>query len=287
MRKHGYLLAGIASFLFFGVLAALFFDTDEQRVLRRENRVLSSELTRQSGRIEIIEGVMPGLKAKDARVYNDIFKSFPPEVEIQPSLSSKSNVELELLSSAAVSRMDVAAAAVSSALDSLKILVEADSSVISEIPSILPLRNFELSWTGASTGQKFNPFFKLAREHQGIDLMAPYGSDVLATAPGVVSFIGRQEHEFGNMIILKHSRGYHTTYANLDIIQVRLGQNVERGTIIGTVGSSGRSIVPHLHYEVLKDSLCVEPVHYFFGDLDEAKYKEMLIRALTTGQSMD
>lgn len=287
MKLRKYILAGLASAVFFYIVTSLVYDTPQQRIIRKENRVLSSEMARYGRRLDIIEDVLPALKAGDARLYHNIFSTLPPEVGDSPAIHRMAIPELEIMTSAALSRMDSAAAEVSAVLDSVEAIVRTDPSCLSSVPSILPIPDFNINGTGASVGLKFNPFFKTVREHQGIDLMAPVGTEVVASAPGIVSSVGRQAREFGNIIIIMHPGGYHTTYANLDVIKVRVGQELSRGDVIGEVGSSGRSLVPHLHYEVIKDSLCVEPVHYFFGDLNVSQYNEMLTRALTNGQSMD
>ncbi len=286
MKILKYFLQSIAAAMVFYILSALVYDTPQQRDLRRENALLSSEIERMGERMDLVEDVTAGLHARDTQLYHSIFASYPPEVEAAPDFHRRSTRELNRMAASSVARMDSIAALVSVALDSLT-LKAGKAGALAGIPSVLPVRNFSLNCTGASVGPKYSPFFKTIREHQGIDLMAAEGTEVIATASGVVADVGRQARDFGNIVILRHPGGYHTVYAHLDAIKVSRGQSVARGKVIGTVGTSGRTFVPHLHYEVVKDSLCMEPVHYFFGDLNEIDYNEMLTRALTTGQSMD
>lgn len=91
--------------------------------------------------------------------------------------------------------------------------------------------------------------------HSGVDLAAKLGTPVLAVADGTVAFVGMQG-SYGNLVVINHQDGYQTRYAQLDRIQVKLGQRVQRGTQIGTVGMTGKpsSPQPHLHFEVRSNS---------------------------------
>ena len=91
----------------------------------------------------------------------------------------------------------------------------------------------------------------------------------------------------GNRVTVEHAHGLRTVYAHLNSIKVSEGQSVRQGTAIGTVGQSGSCFAPCLHYEVLRGGIVQEPVNYFFAELDPATFHEMMVVALTTGQSMD
>ncbi len=97
--------------------------------------------------------------------------------------------------------------------------------------------------------------------HEGIDLSAPAGTPVKATADGVVSFAGRSG-DFGRLVIIDHGGGWQTRYAHLKRIKVKKGKKVRRGDVIGTVGKSGNATGNHLHYEVRHDGNPVDPRPY-------------------------
>jgi len=99
-------------------------------------------------------------------------------------------------------------------------------------------------------GWRKNPFGKGYEFHSGIDIEAPYGSRVVATADGVVEMAGYYG-DYGKAVLIKHPSGYMTLYGHLSEISVKAGQEVKAGQVIGKVGSTGRSTGPHLHYEVL------------------------------------
>jgi len=94
--------------------------------------------------------------------------------------------------------------------------------------------------------------------HSGIDITAPHGSKVLATADGVVEFAGWYG-DYGKTVIIRHPSGYLTLYGHLSQVDVKEGQRVKAGDVVGRVGSTGRSTGPHLHYEVIRDNKPIDP----------------------------
>ena len=132
--------------------------------------------------------------------------------------------------------------------------------------------------------------------HDGMDLVASVGTEVVATANGRVSLTRRSSRESGNSVEIDHGNGYKTVYSHLgDIlvyshlgdILVRNGMVVERGETIARVGNSGMSFAPHLHYKVVLRGKEVDPLNYFFASLSMEQYKEMLLISSNTGQSLD
>ncbi len=112
-------------------------------------------------------------------------------------------------------------------------------------------------------GYRRDPFTHRYEFHKGIDIKAPYGTPVRATAEGKVVFAGWKPG-YGRVVIIEHAYGFKTVYAHLSKIKVKKGQWVKSGRIIGKVGSTGRSTGPHLHYEVWKNSRAVNPYSYMY-----------------------
>lgn len=291
-----YILGSIVLAAVAYLLLAVFYDTPEEEALERENVLLRQELAKMEERTDLLENVVDGLQERDASLYREIFNSTPPTYLVNHADSSRfdisnlaqlGEVELVWLAHRNVTRMDTVAARTAAYLDEIAGKLDSGKVRPSAIPSIIPLRSFSITQTGASVGMKFNPFFKTIRLHEGIDLMAPAGTPVVATADGQVTAVERKEKGFGNRVVITHPGGIKTVYAHLQEVKVGQGQSVRRGSIIGLVGASGRAFAPHLHYEVLKDGKRMEPVHYFFADLNELTYRDMLMMAMTAGQSMD
>ncbi|HZY26517.1 MAG TPA: M23 family metallopeptidase, partial [Bacteroidales bacterium] len=123
--------------------------------------------------------------------------------------------------------------------------------------------------------------------HYGMDFTAPLGTDVYATGNGTVVGMVSSQRGFGKHIIIDHGFGYSSVYAHLSNFNVKVGQKVKRGDIIGYVGNSGTSVANHLHYEIKLNGVNVDPVNYFFEDLSSEEYEKMVEIASKTGQSFD
>lgn len=112
---------------------------------------------------------------------------------------------------------------------------------------------------GSNFGYRRDPFTRRAKFHSGVDLKARWGDAVGASQAGIVQFAG-WHHGYGNMVIVDHGGGVTTQYAHLSSFDVEPGAHVERGTIIGRAGSTGRATSPHLHYEVRIDGNAMDPL---------------------------
>ncbi|WP_173980162.1 M23 family metallopeptidase [Magnetospirillum sp. UT-4] len=129
---------------------------------------------------------------------------------------------------------------------------------VRSLPVAAPLADYEIA---SGFGHRIDPFNRRRALHSGIDLMAPLKAPVLATAPGRVVYAGRNGG-YGRMVEIEHAPGIRTRYAHLATIRVRVGQRIAVGKPIGTLGSSGRSTAPHLHYEVVVDGLPRDPERF-------------------------
>jgi len=153
-------------------------------------------------------------------------------------------------------------------------------------PAIMPISNEDLRRTGSGFGMRLHPILNIVRMHEGIDFHAPVGTEVFATADGVVKDV-RTSETFGKVIVIDHGYGLETFYAHLSGYKVRIGEKVARGNLIGFVGNTGLSMGPHLHYEVHIFNREVDPVNYFFKDLTPEEYKEIVLISQSFEESMD
>jgi murein DD-endopeptidase MepM/ murein hydrolase activator NlpD len=150
----------------------------------------------------------------------------------------------------------------------------------------LPVSNNDLKRTASGWGMRIHPIYKILRFHFGMDFTAVTGTEVFATGIGIVKLAGR-ETGYGNTVVIDHGFGYETYYAHLNRLNVHVGQKVNRGDVIGFVGSTGTSTAPHLHYEVSKNGQKVNPQNYYFQDLTPAEYEKMIAISSNMGQSFD
>lgn len=275
---------------------ALVFDTPEEKELRRQNRSMEEAQVLLEARIELLEQVVSDLQERDRELYGELFQTVPPAYRLAAgdtnrlvlsAIDHMSYADLVWNAYAGVSRMESHSRRVDMMFDTINAAITQPTSRPTGIPSIVPVKGFTITQTGASVGNKINPFYKILRPHEGIDLAATEGTPVMAAADGTVTEIQTGHRTFGNRITITHPGGIQTTYSHLSKISVARGQQVRQGALVGEVGSTGRAFASHLHFEVLVDGQPVEPVHYFFADLDRHSYRDMLLAAMTNGQSLD
>ena len=271
-----YLLLGLLIALGLYGIYELVYIGKQDRALQRENKYLQEHYDNLLARSYLVDDVLKGLQARDNQIYHNIFNVDPPSEE--GLIGSGDESELEKYFAADEEQL------VKSSHEALEDLARTAGQVDRQIKAINDCLSAR---TGATTGKKINPFFKTFASHTGIDLMAPYGTDVTATAGGVVVEVLKQNKGLGNMVIIDHGDGFQTTYAHLSDIYVAINQKVKRGKVIGRVGNSGTSFSTSLHYEVRKSGRAVDPVNYFFANLSPSAYSDMLLLANTTGQSLD
>ena len=144
------------------------------------------------------------------------------------------------------------------------------------IPAIQPVSFSDRVRVRANFGMRIDPFYKDRRMHEGIDIGGTVGEPIFATGNGRVEKVEYNPWGYGRMILINHGFGYKTRYGHLQNIEVAEGQQVIRGQRIGTLGNTGKSTSPHLHYEVIFRNRPVNPINYFANDMTEAEYENML-----------
>jgi murein DD-endopeptidase MepM/ murein hydrolase activator NlpD len=143
-------------------------------------------------------------------------------------------------------------------------------------PAIQPISQKDLTRFGSSFGMRYHPILKIVRPHTGIDLSAPQGTPIYATADGRVLEAGYSAGGFGKKVLVDHGFGYRTLYGHCSELLVNPGQFVKRGEVIAKVGSTGLSKAPHLHYEVHINGRPVDPVNYYANNLSPEEYDRMI-----------
>jgi murein DD-endopeptidase MepM/ murein hydrolase activator NlpD len=136
-------------------------------------------------------------------------------------------------------------------------------------------------------GMRMHPIYKRRKMHTGMDFSAQKGTEIYATGEGKVIEVERSRRGYGNHVVIDHGYGYTTLYAHMSNFNVRRGQEVRRGEVIGYIGNTGTSVAPHLHYEVIKSGNKVNPINYYFNDLSPEEYEQMIEFASQPTQSFD
>jgi len=164
-----------------------------------------------------------------------------------------------------------------------------DAVMLQGVPTLKPIEALDQLQLVSGFGIRINPFHKGKYKHQGMDFAAPRGTLVQATAPGKIKRVRVSSllAGYGNYITIDHGNGFTTLYAHLDDLFVRNGEKVSKGQIIGTVGSSGGSMAPHLHYEIHLKGKPVDPVVFMIEGLSSSEHSQLLSVNNQHNQSLD
>lgn len=291
LRVLKYIAASISLAVIYYIVFALFISTDTERRLKQENRMFGKLYPEMAEKEALLGDVVAELQQRDNGIYEEIFHSaslpsmdfgYAGFASVGDSVSDDEAVRYAEMKLATVVR---SAARVDS---TLRYVLDRCAEMRDALPPLhLPLKDFSYARTGASAGSKINPFYKVPVKHDGLDLLVPSGTPVYAPADGMVTETIRSGLGSGNVIVIDHGNGYVTRYAHLQEIHVRKGRPVKRGDKIGLTGMSGRSFAPHLHYTVMRDTVVLDPLNYFFGSVTPATYVEMMVLGESIAQSMD
>ena len=284
-------VASLSLTVVYYVLFALFFSTETENRLERENEMFEREFPLLQQKEALLSDVIESLDGRDDRIYEEIFQASAPSLSPMTSVRDFSGVDTipdhELVVYAQRKLDGVIASAAAVEEDFLRIAELLQDPSFAMPPMSNPLDKFTFAQTGASVGDKINPFYKVPIRHNGLDMVSHSGEPVRVAADGVVTEVIKSRKGLGNVVVVSHDGGYVTRYAHLADIGVRKGRSLKKGDVIGYVGVSGNSFAPHLHYEVHKDTLVMDPVNHLFASLDPEEYVNVMILAVTTGQSLD
>lgn len=290
-KLFAFILATMSMAVVYYILFALVFSTETERRLKVENEMYEMEMPDLERKEQMISDVVEGLKVRDNRIYEEIFHMAAPGVEPMSSvdflagLDSIPDDNIVRYTEEKLYKLEGSSARVDANFDRIMSVIQGEGFVMP--PMTIPLNDFKFAQTGASVGDKINPFYKVSIRHNGLDMLAHSGEPVYAAADGIIKEVIRSRKGLGNVVVIDHGNGYVTRYAHLADIEVGRGRKVKRGARIGYVGVSGNSFAPHLHYEVLKDTLVLDPINHFFASVTPEEYMNMLVMSVSTGQSMD
>ena len=249
-----------------GVLVAKLTESFEQRSLRHENSLLMKEITELRYGVDELKTSMETLEDTDnmLRIMIDLplINEDVREVGIGGSVpyefSNPNNPARDVMLDLDKLEREVKLQRESFEQIQQKILDNQD--LIEHTPSIWPVDGGRLT---SYFGKRHDPFTRRFVPHYGIDISAKRGTHVYATASGLVK-VAKRKYTFGKVVIIDHGYGFETVYGHMHSFAVTAGQKIQRGDLIGTVGNTGRSTGPHLHYEVRINNQAVNPLDFMF-----------------------
>lgn len=268
---------------------------DKEAALKYE--IVKDNYSTLATKTKILQQQMAELEKRDNEVYRSIFEANPLSDSARTkSIEKKKEIakvnllgedELGVEIAKTLNNITARIAYQFESYNGIEKLINNQETKIASIPAIQPISNKQLNRIASGFGMRIHPIYGIAKMHYGLDFTAPQGTPIYATGDGVVATSGVGSGT-GNHVIINHGYGYETEYMHMVRIKARVGQRVKRGEVIGWVGSTGASTAPHLHYEVHINGSPVDPVYFFFNDLNAEQYDRVLkIAATGSAKSFD
>ena len=302
-RRLGVALLSITGSFLAGFILLIIYlnipqiETPKEKSLKRELNNLKLQYGLLNKKMAQIEDVMGNIEDRDDNIYRLYFEANPiPEEQRMAGFGGINRYkDLEgfdnsKLITETTKRMDLLMKRLvvqSKSLDEIADLAKEKENLLAAIPAIQPVKNEDLSRIASGYGWRTDPFTKVKKFHYGMDFTSPRGTPIYATGDGMVTRADSRSTGYGNHIRIDHGYGYTSLYAHLYKYNVRRGQRVKRGDVIGFVGSTGRSEAPHLHYEIFKDGDRINPINFYYGNLSPEEFSKILDKAQRENQSLD
>lgn len=296
LRVAGFLATATFFAVIIITLAFTFLDSPRTKQVERELHQLELNYELLQERMAVAASVLEELEERDDNLYRAVFEAEPITKDVRnmgyggterfDELNKLSRGELIKKTYEDLARLERKLYVQSKSFDEIAKLAESKGEMLASIPAITPVKN-TTTWVASGFGFRIDPIYKLRKFHWGMDFSGAVGTDIHATGNGRVVEVRRSQRGYGNQITIDHGYGYQTSYSHLKTILVREGQRVQRGEVIGLMGSTGKSTAPHLHYEVIKDGNKVNPIYFFYNDLDSKEYDELVKLVDSNKQSFD
>jgi murein DD-endopeptidase MepM/ murein hydrolase activator NlpD len=291
LRVFGFLSALAVSCLIVISLYNRFIPRPKDLETEAKYKAMKDNYATLNGKIKSLQQQMAELEKRDNQVYRSIFEANPlPDsaraklVEQKKEIDKVSAMNDDELGKDIANSLNNLAARIAyqtGSYNDIQKLIENQGDKLASIPAIQPLSNKDLTRIASGFGMRIDPVYGTPKMHKGLDFTAPQGTPIYATGDGLVSTAGYSEGGYGNHVIISHGYGYQTLYGHMVRLKVSGGQKVKRGEVIGWVGSTGKSTGPHCHYEVHINGEAVDPVYFFYNDLNAEQYDRLLKLAAT------
>jgi murein DD-endopeptidase MepM/ murein hydrolase activator NlpD len=300
-KRFWRVIGWLSSALVFGSIVLLiaynFLDSPKEKQLKREINEMELQYDILQQRMNLADAVLKDLQQRDDQIYRVIFEAEPIPAEVREAgygginrykeLEGYDNSELMTETSRKVDKLSRQIYIQSKSYDEVFELVKQKTVMLASIPGIQPVSMKGPARVASGYGYRIHPIYKTPMMHEGIDFTAPIGTEIYATGNGVVAKTEYNGRGYGNNVVINHGFGYSTLYGHMSRFNVRPGQRVNRGDIIGYVGNTGSSTGPHVHYEVIKGSSKIDPINFFFNDLSPDEYEMVREKASQQNQSFD
>ncbi|GGX24032.1 M23 family metallopeptidase [Aquimarina muelleri] len=302
-RKFGIAALGVIGAFLAGFILLLVYlnipqlETPKEKAYRRELENMQFQYDLMNQRLKRDETILKEIAERDDNIYRLYFGANPIPEELRnagfggvnryKNLEGFDNSDIIIESSQRIDKLTKQIVVQSKSLDEIAALAEKKEELLATIPAIQPIQNSNLKRMASGYGWRSDPFTKARKFHYGMDFSAATGTPVYASGNGVVKRADANSSGYGKHIRIDHGFNYVSLYAHLSKYNVEVGQKVKRGDVIGFVGSTGRSVAPHLHYEIFKDGEKINPRNFYYGSLTSEEFDEMLKASNLINETLD
>ncbi|MEO7801553.1 MAG: M23 family metallopeptidase [Ginsengibacter sp.] len=298
LRFFGFIATALVTALILVSIAFRFIPSPQAKLAEAQYSRMKENFGILDRKVKTMQQEMASLENRDNQVYRSIFEATPlPDSARVKLIDEKKEVEkVEAINDDEASlelakTLNNLSSRISYQFDSyteIEKLIKNQEGKLSSIPAIQPVSNRQLDRIASGFGMRIDPVYGTPKMHKGLDFTAPQGTPIYATGNGIVSAAGYGDGGYGNHVEINHGYGYETLYGHMVRIKVRNGQRINRGEVIGWVGSTGKSTGPHCHYEVHVNGREVDPVYFFYNDLNAEEFDRLLkIAATGSAKSLD
>lgn len=240
-------------------------------------------------RLESFREVLTDMQVRDDSLYRSVFGIEPIPVTVRevglggtnpyPFLLGFNTSDIMINTTLGIDKLELKASVQKESFSDLLNLALERRELMLNKPSIQPIPLDVFFYISSDFGSREDPINNEYAIHKGIDFAARMGTEVYATGEGTVMLTRVSNSGYGKEVIIYHGFGYTTRYAHLSTILVHMGQKVHRGSLIGTLGNSGKSTGPHLHYEVRLYNQALNPAFFYADDLLPSEYRKIVATA--------
>lgn len=297
LKSIGFIVAALVTAFLLAIIGSSLFSSPKEKLLIQENAAQKEQLEYLSTQYDQLSEVLEQLQERDKNTYRVLFEAEPISSSVWNAGIGGSERYNELMKFSTGDLMKDVNIKLdglkrkmywqSQSYDEIAELVKKKEDKLQSIPAIQPIANSDLKRMASGYGWRIDPVYGVSRFHAGMDFTAPTGTEIYATGKGKATTVSYSTGGYGNRIIIDHGYGYKTLYAHMSAFAINEGETVHRGQVIGYVGNTGKSVGPHLHYEVHKDGEKLNPVYFYYQDLDDESFEEMLRLSENTGSSLD
>ena len=294
LRVFGFISTALVSSAIIITVYNRFIPKPQDLAMNSKYTAMKDNYSALNDKVKTLQDQLGVLEKRDNDVYRSIFEANPmPDsarekmIEKQKEFDKVNIIGDDTIADAVAQTLDKLTARAAFQLNSyaeIEKLIKNQDVKLACIPAIQPVSNKDLTRIASGFGMRIDPVYGTPKMHKGLDFAAPQGTPIYATANGTVAVAGFTDGGYGNHVEINHGYGYETIYGHMVKVKVRAGQHVTRGEVIGWVGSTGKSTGPHCHYEIHVNGEAVDPVYFFYNDINPDQF-DRLLKIASTGSA--